>query len=196
MDGHRHVDQIDDASLDREIESLLAVEASPDLPARVRARVAEEPAPRVWRVSWMLATAGAVAAVIAAVIVWPSRQPAPAVAPVQEPRVAEVVRPVTPLPVAPEPPARRHTATARVTPVPAERRAVDIDLPEVIVAENEVKTFAALVASVRQSRFDVAVPAAPDADTPLVINAMPPVEPLEIEPIVKLAARQAEGERP
>jgi hypothetical protein len=42
----------------------------------------------------------------------------------------------------------------------------------------------------------VAVPAAPNPDTPLEIKELPPVEPLEIEPIVKLAALQAEGERP
>jgi hypothetical protein len=75
-------------------------------------------------------------------------------------------------------------------------RAIDIDLPEVVIAENEMRTFAALVASVRQSRFDVAVPAAPDLDAPIEIKGLPPIEPIEIEPIVKLAALQAEGQRP
>jgi hypothetical protein len=36
-------EQMNDASFDREIESLLAVEPSPEFVARVRARVAEEP---------------------------------------------------------------------------------------------------------------------------------------------------------
>jgi hypothetical protein len=75
-------------------------------------------------------------------------------------------------------------------------RAIDIDLPEVVIAENESRTFAALVASIRQSRFDTPVPAAPDPDTRLEIKELPPVERLEIEPIVKVAALQAEGERP
>ena len=44
MDGHRH-DAVTDASLDREIESLLAVEPSPEFLARVRTRVAQEPEP-------------------------------------------------------------------------------------------------------------------------------------------------------
>jgi hypothetical protein len=35
-----------------------------------------------------------------------------------------------------------------------------------------------------------------DPDKPLEIKKLPPVEPLEIEPIVKVAALQAEGERP
>jgi len=73
---------------------------------------------------------------------------------------------------------------------------IDIDLPAVVLAENEVRTFATLVASIRQRRFDVAVPAAPDLDAPIEIKELPPVEPIEIEPIVKLAVLQAEGERP
>ena len=65
-----------------------------------------------------------------------------------------------------------------------------------MIAENEVRAFATLVASIRQSRFDAAVPAAPDPDTPLEIKELPAVEPIEIEPIVKLAVLQTEGERP
>jgi hypothetical protein len=75
-------------------------------------------------------------------------------------------------------------------------RRIDIDLPEVVIADNEVKTFAALVASIRQRRFDVIVPAAPNPNTPLEIKELPPAEALEIEPIVRVAALQAEGERP
>jgi len=72
-------EQMNDASFDREIESLLAVEPSPEFVARVRARVAEEPEPRRWWTSWTLAVAGAVAVVILAVIAWPSREPAASV---------------------------------------------------------------------------------------------------------------------
>jgi hypothetical protein len=93
----------------------------------------------------------------------------------------------------PAPRQQRFTqpATARpVAIVAAPARGIDIDLPEVVIADNEVKTFAALVASIRQSRFDCAVPAAPNPDTPLEIKELPPVEPLEIEPIVRVAALQ------
>jgi hypothetical protein len=75
-------------------------------------------------------------------------------------------------------------------------RRIDIDLPAVVIAENEVRTFASLVTSIRQSRFDVPVPAVPNPDTPLEIKELPPAEPLEIEPIVRVAALQPEGERP
>ena len=40
---------VGDAALDREIESLLGAEASPEFVARVRTRVAEEPEPYRWR---------------------------------------------------------------------------------------------------------------------------------------------------
>jgi hypothetical protein len=193
------MDGLNDPSLDREIESLLAVEPSPEFVARVRARVANEPAPGGWRASWLLAIAGAVAVVIAAVIAWPSGELATSADPqVLSPSVADAIETVTPLgPFAPVHPVRRPPAIARVAVAPASPdRVIDIDLPEVVIADNEVKTFVALVASVRQQRFDVSVPAAPDSDTRLEVKVLPPVEPLEIEPIVKLATLQAEGDRP
>jgi hypothetical protein len=187
---------VSDASLDREIEALLAVEPSPEFVARVRTRVAQESEPGRWRASWVLAAAGAVAAVIVAIIAWPSPEATPSNrTPVEPPRIAEAVPTIAPPQPAPLPERGRRTAVRAVATVERDRRG-DIDLPEVVLADNEVKTFATLVASVRQSRFDVAVPAAPDPNTPLEIKELPPVEPLEIEPIVKVAALQAEGERP
>jgi hypothetical protein len=97
----------------------------------------------------------------------------------------------------PQPRPLRQQATARPVAFDiAPARGIDIDLPEVVIADNEVTTFASLVASIRQSRFDAAVPAMPNPDTPLEIKELPPVELLEIEPIVRVAALQPEGERP
>jgi hypothetical protein len=196
MDGHRPI-ELNDSSLDREIASMLAAEPSAEFVARVRARVAQEPEPAGWRASWMFAAATAVAAAIVVLIAWPSREPMSINAPVPSPRVAEAVETVTPpsTPAAPQAVSRPARARA-VAVVAAGERAIDIDLPEIVIAENEARTYAALVTSVRQSRFDVAVPAAPNPDTPLEIKELPPVEPLEIEPIVRVAALQAEGERP
>ena len=60
-------------SLDREIEDLLAVDPSPEFVAKVRQRVAAEPAPSSWRLSWRLVAAGVgLAAVVAAGLLWPS----------------------------------------------------------------------------------------------------------------------------
>ena len=195
MDGHREID----ASLDREIESLLAAEPSAEFVARVRTRVAQEPDPHQWRTTWMLTVAGAVTVVIVTVIAWPSREtagpkgPAPRVQ--EQPIVARATESVAVPP--PVQGVRRQPAVTRVVALAeSPARALDIDLPEVVLGENEVKAYTALVASIRQSRFDVAVPAAPDLDAPLEIKEQPPIEPIEIEPIVRLAVLQAEGERP
>jgi hypothetical protein len=200
MDGHRHIDAVNDPSLDREIESLLAVEPSPEFLARVRARVAAEPAPGGWR-TWMLVVPGVAVVAIAVLIVWPSREQAPnhhaPALPVSQ-QTAEAVLPVIP-PAASSEGSRVRSRSIPRGALPSAAptdRAIDIDLPEVVIAENEVRTFAALVATIRQRRFDVAVPAAPDLDAPLEVKELPPVEPIEIEPIVKLAVLQAEGERP
>jgi hypothetical protein len=198
MDGHTHIEPLTEVSLQNEIESMLAVEPSPEFVARVRVRVAQEPEPRGRR-PWLWAVPGVAALVMAAIIVWPSRELAPA-GPGPDPPPSQRSRPVetfTAPAAAVSPPRRGPLATARAAAATAPpERAIEIDLPEVVIAENEAKTFAALVASVRRSRFAVAVPAGPDPDRRLEITELPAVEPLEIEPIVKLAALQAEGERP
>jgi hypothetical protein len=189
MDG-RQIDPVSDTSLDHEIESLVAAEPSTEFLARVRARVAEEPTPNRWRASWTFAAATAVAAVIVALTVWPSSEPAPSSSALLEvPGVARSVETITPPPSSAAParlPTERRTARAVVVAASSDR-AIEIDLPEVVVADNEKIAYATLVSSIRRSRFDVAVPAAPDPNMPLEVKELPPVEPLEIEPIVKLA---------
>jgi hypothetical protein len=200
MDGHRHIDSMTHGPLDSEIESMLAVEPSPEFVARVRVRVAREPEPKGWRAWWLWAVPGVAAMVMAAVIAWPSRElpsPFPRGAAPPAPQQSRPVETIAGRAAAASPPVRRRLATASaVARADTPDRAIEIDLPEVVIADNEARTFAALVASARQSPFEVAVPAAPDPDTPLEITELPTVEPLEIEPIVKLAALQAEGERP
>jgi hypothetical protein len=194
-------DRLNDASLEREIESLVASDPSPEFLARVRTRVAQEPAPGGWRLSWMVTIAGAVAAVIVAVIVWPSSEPvATPGAPAREPLVAEVPR-SAPQPAPALPAVRDPNARPRVVNPAARTDLIELNLPDVLVAANEVKAFASFVASIRQGTFDVVVPAAPDLNEPLEIKELPElppvvVEPIEVEPIVALAALQPEGERP
>lgn len=63
-------------SLEREIEDLLAVDPSPEFVAKVRRRIAAEPAPAAWWLSWRLATAGAgLAIVVMAAVLWPTSAP-------------------------------------------------------------------------------------------------------------------------
>lgn len=193
------MDGLNDPSLDREIESLFAVGPSPEFVARVRARVAEEPEPRRWHVSWMLAMAGAVAAVVVvSVLTWPSHEPISESRPGPAPQITRAAETLTaPSPsIASLPVPKQVTARRPLALAVAADRAIEIDFPKVVIAENEARTFASLVTSVRQSRFDVAVPSAPDPDRPLEIKELPPVEPLEIEPIVRVAVLQTEGERP
>jgi hypothetical protein len=59
---------LNDDALDRELERALAVDPSPEFVARVRTRIANEPARSPWRASWMFAL-GVVAMVMVTAIV-------------------------------------------------------------------------------------------------------------------------------
>ena len=61
--------------IDEEIRKALQVDASPEFLARVRTRIASEPAPAAWRWSWGFAAACAVAASVVAVVVLTPRKP-------------------------------------------------------------------------------------------------------------------------
>ena len=52
-------------TLDRELAAALSVDPSPEFVARVRARVADEPAPSSWRIPRMVTAGVALAAVVA-----------------------------------------------------------------------------------------------------------------------------------
>jgi hypothetical protein len=94
-------------SLDREIEDLLAVDHSPEFVAKVRQRVAAEPAPRVTWFSWKLVpVAAGLAAVVMAALLWPPseraagllREPRPTVAtPERRPGLAQQPRQLAPV---------------------------------------------------------------------------------------------------
>jgi hypothetical protein len=63
-------------SLEREIEDLLTVDPSPEFLAGMRQRIAAEPAPASWWLSWRPVTAGvAFTAVVAAGLLWRSAAP-------------------------------------------------------------------------------------------------------------------------
>ena len=60
-------DALNDSALDRELRRALSVDPSPEFVARVRMRVANEPARMPWRASWMFAVIAVAAAIIAAI---------------------------------------------------------------------------------------------------------------------------------
>jgi hypothetical protein len=69
MSDHRHADALTDDAFDRDIAQALAVDPSPEFVARVRTRIANEPAPSAWRLSWTMGFAGAsVTALVLAVV--------------------------------------------------------------------------------------------------------------------------------
>jgi hypothetical protein len=83
MDTRPHATLTDEA-LERDLARALAVEPSPEFLARVRTRIASEPAPRAWKVSWLIGAVGAVAAavIVAAIATRPDQITAPtAIAP-------------------------------------------------------------------------------------------------------------------
>ena len=92
MNKQRLGDMTDEV-LDRDIARALAVDPSPEFVARVRARVAEEAAASVWRISWrMLCFAGGpilAAAILAAYVVRSRAVDAPVVSSVLTARPIE-----------------------------------------------------------------------------------------------------------
>lgn len=182
MDGHRHVDPVNDTSLDREIESMLAVEPSPEFVARVRSRVAQDPGPGSWP-SWMFALAGAVAVVIVAIAMWPSSEPASSITvPVQRPQVAQVVKPSAQPEVVLTP---RRGTTPRITrEAAAVWRATETTVATglvPIVAEEDARAFDALLATIRDPGvmlvFDHEAPASALSTSAIAIS------PITIEPL-------------
>ena len=176
MDGHRHADPLtDESSLDREIESMMAVEPSPQFVARVRARVAQEPEPGRWRASWLFAPAGAVAIVIVAVIAWPSLEPVPSsVAPVESPRVAEAVALSSP----PAAEIERPQAAPRAAPAIHAREAATLTP---MVSADDARAFDRLLSAARQD--EVVIVFNDDMPNSALSTSTLAVAPITIEPV-------------
>jgi len=191
MDGR--TDPLNDAALEQEVEALLAVQPSPDFVARVRTRVAEESISSGWSWRWPIAAiATAVALVIFGVAVWQGADStAPSTNVPTDQAAAE--RPIAPI----VPTARDEQVVARAerrsTHVAAESgRTTEISLPPVIIAENEARAYASLVADRRATRFEFSPAIARTVDNPIEIAKMPAIDPvtvvpIEVEPLVKEA---------
>ena len=171
-------DPLNDSALEREIESLLAVEPSPDFLARVRTHIANEPEPSRWRLAWVVVPAmGACIVVFATVMVMWSR-PEP-VAPVQ----AVTPRPVLPAIVEREPAVEVPRVVARAAARGRHQPAAAVDaFPEVVISEDEQRAFASLLVAVQQERLPVLVRAEGEIEEPLRPSALE-IEQLTIEPL-------------
>jgi hypothetical protein len=160
--------------IDRELASRLSIEPSPEFRARVRARIADEPAPRSWYMPWRVAAAGAAAAAVLAGVtilrVVPSHSERPAVVLAEKPPAAPV-RAVASAPAQPR-------QAAAIAPL---RRAPLASGPEVLVDVTAVRGLRQLDAIVREGRTqfvfaDESVPQDPVKDIVVTPIAIAPIE--------------------
>jgi hypothetical protein len=178
--------------IDDEIKDALNVEASPEFLARVRTRIAKEPAPAAWRGPWTLAAAGAMAAVVlGAVIVsrpaqpirsaetfvaagpkGPGLQETPGSAHPKGPSPEE-----TPGSAGPKGPALQAEAAAARPVVSGFSRTVLPQQPEILLDPAETRALRALVDGVHAGRIDLAAAQRSTAAEPMVLA---PIGELEI----------------
>jgi hypothetical protein len=180
--------------IDEEIREALDVEPSPEYLARVRTRIAAEPASSTWRWSWGLAAGCALAAsvVLATIVLRPhERRPAPEVT---EPphAIAESVSPPAVAPPREGGPPSTRAAMPHTNFIAARTRKPE---PEVLIDQREMRTLRALIAGVRTGRIDLTASqnSRPHAPAELEPVADIVIAPLTIEPIAP--APGAEGVR-
>jgi len=182
--------------IDDEIREALDVDPSPEFLARVRARIAGEPAPSAWRWSWGLAAACALATsvLLATIVLRPHEtrlatevaQPPHAIAEHHPPTAASTAQ-------ADAGPRPARGVTRPVKPVAAQAAESE---PEILIDQREMQTLRRLIAGVRNGRIDLTAaqnsashsPAEPEPVADIVIA------PLTIEPIAPVPG--AEGVRP
>jgi hypothetical protein len=193
------MDPMNDAALEREIERALAVDPSPEFLVRVRARIADEPAPASRGFGWLFAGVATVAA--AAVLVLAVRMVSPARPPATAPLLAS--RAIGSSIVVPSSdPSTRGPASAYAAARPPRDEKAGHDVPkaspaatrtrEPLFDARETTALQRLIADVRDARVDLA-PLAKEGPMPL-----PDMDPLVISPIViePLTPGGVEGERP
>jgi hypothetical protein len=188
------MDPVKDAALEREIERALAVDPSPEFLVRVRARIADEPAPASRGFGWLFAGAAATAvaaAVVAVVMLRPQQRVEPAVGLLTSRSLTSpVVVPTVPRGLDREslttyPPRRTSGDAPRTTNLERQRS-------EPLFDARETTALQRLIADVRDARVDLS-PLTKEGPMPL-----PAMDPLVISPIViePLTPGGVEGERP
>jgi hypothetical protein len=187
------MDPVKDAALEREIERTLAVDPSPEFLVRVRARIADEPAPASRGFGWLFAgvAATAVAAtVVALVMLRPEPRAEPAIGLLMSRALpSSVVVPTVSPGLAREPRTTHGERTAndaRRTTHPERQRS------EPLFDARETTALQRLIADVRDARVDLA-PLLQKGPMPLPSNEDLVIPPIVIEP---LETGGIQGERP
>lgn len=198
MDGTGPQHPLSDSQLDRELESALGIEPSPEFLARVRTRIAAEPELSLWRQAvWgrgvQPLVVAAIVGVVFAVVVPRFMRGEVVVAPrVRSTPVTQVAVEATPV----SPPSStndiRPIRRRLVVPDRVESpRTVPLQLSPVLFAEEDRVAFGMFVTAVANGRIpETVVQALGEEDmAPLAIA------PLEITPLPQLTARaRTEGE--
>jgi hypothetical protein len=202
--------------IDQEIRDALRVDPSPEFLARVRTRIASEPAPPAWRWPWLLAAAGAVAAaaLIALVVPRPTdvKPAVPLTRIVQGPVVSErATTPATTTASVAQAPARRvdparpgGPASARAAGL-AEARGLSVrgeaqgparQADQVLLDPAETRALRGLIAGVREGHVDLTAILKSETPAPMALEPVTDlvIAPIIIEPIAPVSG--AEGVRP
>jgi hypothetical protein len=168
--------------IEEEIREALDVDPSPEFLARVRTRIATEPAPSRWRPSWTIAAAAALAVTVVIAFTASLSQRTTVSAP-------DVVQPFRPAQSAPEP---RESRRRSETPVAQQRaqpqRRPRLSRPaqpesleaEILLDTTETRALRNLIAGVRAGRVDLT---AVHRSVPLAPMEPPPVVDIDIAPI-------------
>jgi len=185
MDAERSGGAVTDTAIDREIQAELAVDPSPQFIARVRTRIAAEPAGAAPWLSWKLVAAGALAAASVTAVVFSRPEDKPA--PVTQARRAEDIRLA--------PPAAIEQPGHAAVPIPAVSGPSRSSEPEILLDPAEMRALRRLIAGTRDGSLDLSP--ALRAATPTAMDLAPAdaimIAPLTIDP---LTPSGEEGVRP
>ena len=174
-------------SLDREIELAVAVEPSPEFLARVRTRIAAEPEPSAWRLSFEPLAGVAIVGIVLAIVVPQFMREEAARPQVMHSPVVDVPAPAVEARTMPRAARGGAPRAARVTVERAESpRTLPLQLSPVLFSEEDRRAFAWFVTSVADGSVPAeAVQALGDEDmtsraiAPLVIDPLPPLARVE-----------------
>ena len=198
MDGIGPKQPLSDSQLDRELESALGVEPSPEFLARVRTRVAAEPRGELWRLAirrWSfepLAGVAVIGIVLAVVVPWLMRDG-------EAEKTAPIVAAVTGTPVEADgsAPAFREGGQVGVTTTVPTRSVSRIQkrrrgMPEVLISQDDRRAFDALLIAVAENRLPVRPTPVEEAGSALALAPLQ-IQQLRIEPLQLTGLEGANG---
>jgi hypothetical protein len=178
--------------IDRELASALSIEPSPEFRARVRARVASEPAPRSWYLLWRVVGVGVAAVAVVMALVLGRLDPAGDTRSASRPVTERSPLPSTVLTASPvSVPVLQAVATA------VSRRKPRVREPEVLVSPSDVRGLRQLAAIVREGRtqFVFADEQAPDVvQEPVRDIVIAPIAIASLEPAAGLESVDSQGD--